>query len=204
MRRSLFGACALAFATSFAADSAASFVFVNPDTSSFWRTARSGIVTVPVDFPDGASSATLSVVGVGYSTNYLIAVAGPYAFQLPVADAPETENTYKLTLSFDRGASKTATLSLIAGLESGGAGVTRCFSQGGSGWSRAKDRRMTLPVPHDTTSLTLNGEAVDTGLDGAQGFLTISALPASLALVTPEAAYLADITHIPGLLILFQ
>ena len=202
MKGILLGACSLAFAAVFAADSAASFVFADPDSSSFWRTARCSSVTVPVDFPDGATSATLSVAGVGYATNYSIAAAGPFTFQLPAATSPETENTYALTLSFNRGEGKTARLSLVAGLESGGAGATRCISQGGRGWSKAKDARMTLPVPCGTTSLTLNGEPVDTGLDGAQGFVTISALPASLSLETPEASYVADVTKAPGLLII--
>ena len=198
----LAAACALALATSYAADSAASFVFVNPDTSSFWRTARSRSVTVPVDFPEGATTATLSVTGVGYSASYVIVAPGPYTFQLPEAPTPAEENTYSLALSFDRGEGKTARLSLIAGLENGGAGSTRCVSQANRCWGKSKSQQMTLPVPFGTTSLVVNGDTVDTGLDGAQGFVTISALPVSLSLVTPDASYCADITKLPGLMIL--
>ena len=187
-----------------AADSASSFVFVNHDTSSLWRTARSKSVTVPVDFPDGATSATLAVEGVGYSANYEIAAPGPYAFQLPEATSPGAENTYTLTLTFDRGPGKTARLSLIAGLEDGAAGSTRCLSQDNRGWPRVSGNRFTVPVPYGATSLEVNGTPVDTGLGGAQGFLTLSGLPAVMDLVVPETTYHADIVRMPGFLLFFH
>jgi len=204
MKCIMLGACVVLSAAVYAAESAASFVFVNPDTSSFWRTARSRSVTVPVDFPEGATTATLSVTGVGYSASYEIAAPGPYTFQLPEAATPAEENTYSLALFFDRGAGKTARLSLIAGLENGGAGSTRCVSQAGRSWGVSKSQQMTLPVPFGTTSLVVNGDAVDTGLDGAQGFFTLSGLPASMSLTVSGTTYYADIVGMPGFLLLFR
>ena len=204
MKRIMLGACVVLSAAAYAAESAASFVFVNPDTSSFWRTARSRSVTVPVDFPEGATTATLAVTGVGYSASYEIAAPGPYTFQLPEAATPAEENTYSLALSFDRGESKTARLSLISGMENGGAGSTRCVSQAGRSWGVSKSQQMTLPVPFGTTSLVVNGDAVDTGLDGAQGFFTLSGLPASMSLTVSGTTYYADIVGMPGFLLLFR
>ena len=44
MKRIMLGACVVLSAAVYAAESAASFVFVNPDTTSFWRTSiRRGI-----------------------------------------------------------------------------------------------------------------------------------------------------------------
>ena len=204
MKCIMLGACMVLSAAAYAAESAASFVFVNPETSSFWRTARSRSVTVPVDFPEGATTATLSVTGVGYSANYVIAAPGPYTFQLPEASTPAEENTYSLALSFDHGEGKTARLSLIAGLENGGAGSTRCVSQENRSWATSKSQQMTLPVPFGTTSLVVNGDTVDTGLDGAQGFFTLSGLPTSLSLTVSGTTYYADIVGLPGLLLLFR
>ena len=204
MKCIMLGACVVLSAAVYAAESAASFVFVNPDTSSFWRTARSRSVTVPVDFPEGATTATLSVTGVGYSANYVISAPGPYTFQLPEASTPAEENTYSLALSFDRGEGRTARLSLIAGLESGGAGSTRCVSQENRNWGKSKSQQMTLPVPFGTTSLVVNGDAVDTGLGGAQGFFTLSGLPASMSLTVSGTTYHADIVNMPGFLMLFR
>lgn len=204
MKYIMLGACVVLSAAAYAAESAASFVFVNPDTSSFWRTARSRSVTVPVDFPEGATTATLSVAGVGYSASYEIAAPGPYTFQLPEAATPAEENTYSLVLSFDRGESKTARLSVIAGLEAGAAGSTRCVSQSSRSWPKVSGDRFTVPVPYGATSLEVNGTPVDTGLDGAQGFLTLSGLPAVMDLTVPGATYHADVVRMPGFLLLFR
>ena len=187
-----------------AADSASSFVFVNHDTSSLWRTARSKSVTVPVDFPDGATSATLAVEGVGYSANYEIAAPGPYAFQLPEATSPGAENTYTLTLTFDRGPGKTARLSLIAGLEDGAAGSTRCLSQDNRGWPRVSGNRFTVPVPYGATSLEVDGVPVDTGLDGARGFFTVGAVPTDLELVVGDTTNSVSIVEMPGSLLFIR
>jgi len=187
-----------------AADSASSFVFVNHDTSSLWRTARSKSVTVPVDFPDGATSATLAVEGVGYSANYEIAAPGPYAFQLPEATSPGAENTYTLTLTFDRGPGKTARLSVITGLEAGAAGSTRCLSQDNRGWPRVSGNRFTVPVPYGATSLEIDGAPVDTGLDGAQGFFTAGAVPAVLELVVGDTTNSVSIVEMPGSLLFIR
>ena len=202
MKRIMLGACVVLSAAVYAAESAASFVFVNPDTTSFWRTARSRSVTVPVDFPEGATTATLSVTGVGYSASYEIASPGPYTFQLPEATSLGSENTYSLTLTFDRGAGKTARLSLITGQENGGAGSTRCLSQGSRGWPRVSGNRFTVPVPYGATSLEVDGTPVDTGLDGARGFFTVGAVPTDLELVVGATTNSVSIVEMPGSMLL--
>ena len=195
---------ALLSAGVFAADSASSFVFVNPDTSSFWRVPLSGSVTVPVDFPEGATSATLAVSGVGYSANYEITAPGPYELQLPEATSPGLENTYSLTLTFDRGPGKTARLSVIAGLESGAGGSTRCLSQESRGWPRVSGTRFTVPVPYGATSLEVDGVPVDTGLDGARGFFTVGAVPTDLELVVGDTTNSVSIVEMPGSLLFIR
>lgn len=55
-----------------AVESARTFVFLKPEASSFWQTAKGSRMTVPVDFPDGATSATLTVRGAGYQKSYAI------------------------------------------------------------------------------------------------------------------------------------
>ena len=92
------------------------FVFLRPETSSFWHTAKGNSVTVPIDCPDGATSATLEVAGVGYEKTYGNLPGGSFTFTLPTADSPSTENVYDLTLTFDDGTVRTAKLGLIQGL----------------------------------------------------------------------------------------
>lgn len=197
----LAGGLALAAA---AADSAASFVFVNPRTSSFWRTVRSRTFDLPIGYPEGATEATLAVTGVGYSQTYPGITASSYELTLPEATGPTTENTYTLTLTFDHGEPQSTQVSVIAGLLDGGTGSTRCISPDVAAWTRCDSPRVTLPVPYGTTSLTLNGEPVATGLDGAQGFYTVPRLPADLVLTVDEQDYAVRLVMAPGCLLIFR
>jgi len=151
------------------------FVFLRPETSSFWNTATNSTMTLPIDYPSGATKATLTVNGVGYNRVYPDLTADSIEIDLPTPDSPKTENVYELTLAFDNGApSRTAKLGLIQGLDSGGKGSTRCIAPAeGKVWSKATDRAV-LPIPYGTTSFTINGVEHDTGLDGAQGWYALS------------------------------
>jgi len=85
------------------------FVFLRPETSSFWNTATNNTMTVPIDFPSGATSASLAVSGVGfgwmaqnfgwtsvYVTMLACAIAGGLVVALmwkAPAEQPEQENS---------------------------------------------------------------------------------------------------------------
>ena len=128
---------------------------------------------MPIDFPAGASSATLSVTGPGYSAQYaILAGTAQYPLSLPPATSPSTENVYDLTLAFDDSAStvRTAKLGLIDGYNATTAGRTRCLApvtQRKWGWVRG---RVVIPIPYGSEPLAIGGATVDTGLDGAQGW----------------------------------
>ena len=183
---------------SMAAESPSTLIFVNPASSSFWHAAPGNVLTLPIEYPDGATTATLTVSGVGHEASYPGITGETFELTLPAATTPGTENTYALTLAFDRGESVSARVSVLAGLEAGGAGATRCVTSAHRAWRRSADRRMTLPVPFGATALTLNGETVETGLGGAQGFCTVSALPAALALTVGDTSYETAVVLPPG------
>lgn len=42
------------------------FVHLTPETSSFWHTATNATLTVPIDFPFGATSGTMRICRSGY------------------------------------------------------------------------------------------------------------------------------------------
>ena len=134
------------------------FVFLRPETSSFWNTATNSTMTLPIDYPNGATKATLTVNGVGYNRVYpdIAAPQDSIEIDLPVPDSPKTENVYELTLTFNNGApSRTAKLGLIQGLDSGAKGSTRCIAPAqGKVWSTATGRAV-LPIPYGTTSFTV-------------------------------------------------
>jgi len=185
------------------------FVFLRPETSSFWNTATGSTMTVPIDFPNGASTATLSVSGLGYAREYANITDDEYTFDLPAPTSPETENVYDLTLTFDNGVTRTAKLGLIQGLSPDAEGMTRCLApQTAKVWQKVKGRAV-LPIPYGTTSFTVNGVETDTGLDGAQGWYAIGGLgygqDASLGLVANGVQYAASLIGGPGgLMLIFK
>ena len=180
--------------------SESAFVFMCPDTSSFWRTATNQVMALPVDFPAGASSATLVVTAPGYSAQYAIATSGDFLLSLPAATSPETENVYDLTLTFNDAAAtvRTAKLGLIDSVLPDGGGETRCIAPASAPkWERVKGRAV-IPVPYGVTSFTINGAAVDTGLNGAQGWFPITLLDGqTAALNLDNGAATATLFRVP-------
>ncbi len=152
------------------------FVFLRPETSSFWNTATNSTMTLPIDYPCGATKATLTVSGAGYAAKtYPNLMESSFELELPVPDSPQNENVYDLTLTFDDGTVRTAKLGLIQGLSPDSEGSTRCLAPAeGDVWNTIK-KRAVLPIPYGTESFTMsvNGGTVtnvDTGLNGAQGW----------------------------------
>lgn len=168
---------AAAQATEWFSDSA--FVFLRPETSSFWTTATNSTLSLPIDCPKGATKATLTVRGAGFATRtYENIAAGFFDLELPAPVSPQDENVYDLTLTFDDGTVQTARLSVIQGLLPDAEGATRCFAPAeGTGWNAVK-KRAVMPIPYGAESFTMsvNGAepiVVDTGLGGAQGWYAL-------------------------------
>ena len=178
------------------ATSASTFVYVDTAESPFWRTAPNNVVELSVDFPAGASSASLSVTGAyGFSMTTNNLSEGLFSLPLPAATSPETEDVYDLTLTFSNGTSRNARFAVIAGVSAQPEGTTRCVTPESSvRWSRIHERAV-LPIPYGTTSFTVGGATVDTGLDGAAGWYAYGplALGASetLGLVAPDGDFAA-------------
>jgi len=165
---------ALAAATASAADtSEPTFVFLRPQTSSFWHTATNSTVTLPIVFPLGAASANLSVRGVRYSRDFTD-ISGPeFVLSLPPPTSPDKENVYELTLAFDNGVTRTAKLGVVQGVTTGDEGWTRCMSAVSSKeWCEVL-KRAVLPIPYGMTSFSVDGDQVDTGLNGEQGWCAV-------------------------------
>lgn len=178
------------------------FVYLKPETSSFWHTATNSTMTLPIDYPYGATKATLTVSGAGYATRtYANLTGSSFDLALPVPDSPQTENVYDLTLTFDDGTVRSAKLGLIQGLSPDSEGFTRCLAPAeGAAWNTVK-KRAVMPIPYGTESFTMsvNGGTpmeVDTGLNGAQGWYALK--PAiddsvSLSLVAGGINYAATL-----------
>ena len=190
-------------------------VFMRPETSSFWNTATNNTMTVPVDFPSGATEAALTVSGLGYKATYANITKGTdsFTFALPKADSPQTENVYDLALTFNDGTVRKAKLGLIEGLSPNAEGTTRCLAPAnGRVWNRVKGGKAVLPIPYGTTSfsVTVNGEThtESTGLNGAQGWYAIGlsgGKAASLSMIADGLSYHASLLgSSDGFVVVFQ
>ena len=172
----LIAACA-AFSVYASDRNAPALVYLRPETSSFWHTATNSTMTLPVDFPFGASSATLTITGAfGYSQTISDITTSSVTVTLPEAtmseNAAATEDVYDFTLEFNDGTVKTAKLGLISGLGEG-RGTTRCFAPAsGSAWEKVKGQ-VAIPIPYGMTSFEINGTPTDTGLGGDQGWYAL-------------------------------
>ena len=183
-------------------ESEETFVFLRPETSSFWNTATNSTMSLPIDYPNGATKAKLEVTGVGYSKVYENITSDSFDIELPVPDSPQTENVYDLTLMFNDGTVRTAKLGLIQGLSPDTEGATRCLAPAeGSVWNKVKYRAV-LPIPYGTTSLSMqtNGgewKELDTGLNGAQGWYALSPIGRgdnlSLSCIVDGVSYVASL-----------
>lgn len=144
------------------------------ESGSFWRTAPGSTLTVPVRYPEGSSSATLTVRGSTYLHVYGGITTNEFTFTLPTADGMEHEDVYELSLVFDNGAEMTAKIGLPYGLMAGAEGVTRCLVDKGR-WRNTYGNGL-LPIPFGTTSLSVDGSPVTdetAGYTGAQGWLAL-------------------------------
>ena len=185
------------------------FVFLRPETSSFWNTATNGTMTLPIDFPSGATRASLRVTGLGYEAQYDNIVASEFELTLPTPDSPHTENVYDLVLTFDNGQERRAKLGLIQGLDSGGRGRTRCLAPAnGRVWNKVR-KRAVLPIPYGMTSFKVNNVEVDPGLGGAQGWYALGQLKngddVSLSMIANGLSFSAALTCVDGgTMVVFQ
>jgi hypothetical protein len=132
------------------------FVFLRPETSSFWNTATNSTMSLPIDYPNGATKAKLEVTGIGYSKVYENITTGSFVIELPAPNSPQTENVYDLKLTFDDEVTvRTAKLGLIQGLSPDTEGTTRCLAPAeGHFWNKVKYRAV-LPIPYGTSALSV-------------------------------------------------
>ena len=186
------------------------FVFLRPETSSFWNTATNNTMTVPIDYPNGATRATLEVTGIDYRRVYTDITDNKFTFEMPVPVSPKAENVYDLSLTFDDVArtTRTAKLGLVQSLSPDAEGTTRCLAPSEAKVWKKVQGRTVLPIPYGTTSFTVNGVETDTGLGGAQGWYALRRVGSdesvTLSLVADGVEYMASLLGSTGMMVIFR
>lgn len=183
------------------------FVYLHPEKSSFWHTASGNVFKVQVPYPAGAGKASLAVTGLDYSSVTDDITAKEVTVSVPAVTAPKNENVYTLTLTFDNGTALTNRIGVVIGAAEGNEAVTRCVAPktARGKWARAEGHAV-LPIPYGASSLTVDGQAVDTGLGGEQGWYAVrgGAWPyTALGLTVGDTLYEANI-GLPGMLLMLK
>jgi hypothetical protein len=179
-------------------------LFVDPAKSHLWRTATTNTPNIQWETPEGAVSATLSVESRYGAKSY--DVTGEIAFELKLEtpESPDTENVYDLTLTFDCGASnvvRRGQIGVVRGLGAfGAAGASADIRKGDAGWSKLRGNSAVLQLPAGSKTLAIDGEIVETGLDGAAGWYRWQGItsksgraPYELSLLTEKGELTADV-----------
>ena len=151
----------------------ANSVLVLPSSSVMWRTAPSATFELPVFMPSGASSATLVVAGYKYSREYTGITDGMFSLSLPVADSPDSENVYNLTLTFNDplATTRSARIAVVLGSDQGDAAeaIVRTAGSGTRNWNTI-GAKAVLPISFGVDAVTVNGSSVDSGLYDSPGW----------------------------------
>lgn len=155
-------------------------VFLSPGQTHLWSTGCGSHFSVPIEYPDGATQASLKVTGDdGYSRTYAELTGGSVTVDLPAAVSPETENVYTLTLTFvGSDMVRTARLGAIFGYDGSETGHTRCIGPSDSRrWGKVRGSAV-FPIPAGATSLTIGGKSVELDPDRSAGWYRYAAPPA--------------------------
>lgn len=185
--------------------SEATLVSLNPDKTPFWRTFQSNEVQLDLAFPAGATSADLEVTGVKYRRTYSGLTAGSIALTLPALTDVTGENVYQLTVSYDNGMVRTASVGCVRGVRQGaGSVLARCVTDTSSAdWTKTASK-VVLPIPYGAETVSVDGVPADTGLGGACGWLALKLASGARAVALDDGDPVSLDVMAPGFLLLLR
>ena len=157
-------------------------VYANPEAVQRWRTVRPGeTLAMPFPWPEGAVRVEVTVtdsqgteVATASADREALATSGEIAVTFPELAAAGGERVYDFAIAFlaSNGggtvAEKTVRLGAVVGYGDGSGAKVRPGA-GRNGWRTAQAVNV-LPLQRDEQPLTIDGETVETGLDGAAGW----------------------------------
>lgn len=148
---------------------------LKPKESIYWLTVMESPYTVPLDYPNGVSSASVTVTDdFGYSRTYSNVSTSTCSVDLPQPADMQGERVYTVTVEYANGQTSSVRIGRICGssdddVSSG----TRCLKTASTRkWNRIYSTAV-LQVPFGASSVYVDGNAVDTGLDGACGWFQV-------------------------------
>ncbi|MBO7165980.1 MAG: hypothetical protein J6V88_00460 [Kiritimatiellae bacterium] len=188
-------------------------LFVETSHSHLWRTSESLSPVIEWETPSTAVSATLSVDSLRGEEIYDVTGKSKFELKFCEPNSLEDEDVYDLTLTFDCGTSnvvKKGQIGVVCGLGSTGtSGATANLRTLDSKWNRLAARKAIIPIYAGNKVFTIDGEEVETGLEGTAGWfgwksiaLKNESYPYELLLVTDSGNFEASIITVATGLIL--
>ena len=171
MKKLAFMACLTGTLVTYGTLSSAVPVVRNPEQSFLWHTAPSGTFELRWVKPHGATSATLSVTGAGYSQTYENLTGDSLQLSLPGAASSDGENVYELVLTFDDASVLRTTLGAVSTIGPTSASAL-AMNDSDRGWWHAVVP-VVLPIPYGVERFTVDGVQQDTGLGGDTGWYNL-------------------------------
>ena len=170
-------------ASAASATSAPCVTWMRPEASLIWKTVTEMPVPISVDWPTGAASARLTAVAGSRTLATETITDRSVSLYNLVLDCPSSEADeciVALTLDFiDAGGtvieaeSRSANVAMVHGTCGG---TFRCIAAGDSSrkWVWVEDRNVVVPVPDETSSMSLDGAPLS--IDTAPGWLWLASL----------------------------
>ncbi len=156
-------------------------IYVDPGQYYLWNTVTGSTLRLEWDRPPAADHADLLVEGHKLRIEQKNITAEWTEVTLPELTETKDEDVLHLMLSFSDGTQLSTTLGRVCGVSSGGSTMApvRCLmSTNGIPWQQNR-RRYVITVPAGTETLTLDGDTVDTGLDGFAGYYAAGQFPSA-------------------------
>ena len=153
-------------------------IMTDPDSCFLWHTATNSEMRLEWDLPPSAGYADLVIEGAGYHETISRITENFVDVSLPPHSNGRNENVYHFTLNFSDGTSQSAVLGLVSGhtaVPNGQVPPVRCrLDVDAPSWKSAS-KRYVISVPQGA-ELSVNGEPVETHLDGGVGWYAVGPL----------------------------
>lgn len=189
-------------------------VYAQPTTSLHWKTALSSSLPISIDWPDGATKATLTISSDGEVLDEIILSDRSQMlvqYQVPIPLEPDEERVLLLTLAFTDDdvmiEERVARIGSVQGVD-GYAVPVIANGESSSRWAMHRTHTGTavVPIPEGGTTLSVTGVGTF-DLEDAPGWFELTHLQGGaceLQMSVNEAIWLAvPFFKVPGGLMLF-
>lgn len=151
-------------------------VYRDPSDYALWHTATNSMFELFLDYSPFATEAHVEVHGVKFEKAYSNVTAQSVVVSVPRPIAVNKEDVYRIDVTYNDGTSQSARVGVVRGHGVGNepeCGIPVAVASEKVSHTFATPR-VVVPVPPSTEGVLLvNGDPVDTGLNGCRGWFAL-------------------------------